>query len=339
MKRKLILSKDKVLPCQISRINIVNDSSDGFTLKGVLSYRIDGQSITFAPNFGIQDLSQDTFYKIHLSLLNIPVEIPFDQHRKLSTQLFNTVIRKQYPHFNNSEIDLFSRNRMFVLTLNKFLEKIEALRKNEFIPYQLNSGKNIGYNHTDLFSHIYKIQLDYIEELAAHQDEVSVVDLGGGRTYVAALIDKVLASPKITVVTTERDKEEHYIGIKNYYHQELPSNLKLVLNNVERHGWQDELCKLNRGSNYDVVMLNHVLEHLPGRPESYLSDWLKLTNKYLIVSMPIEEKPDLYSKHFRTFSPEYLIRLGQLMESFIPDIHLEQYYCHLGILILRKGEK
>jgi hypothetical protein len=301
---------------------------------GVLAYTIREDNILLTPLFALADLHQDTYYKIHLSLLHSGLAIPVENHRVIADLIFQSVLANYRPELNPAELKLELRNQIFNRTLAIFTNKITALRSGVALNIQ-NNIKQLDYKHTDLFSHIYNIELNITQHLLAQTNSfpLTLADLGTGRAFFPALLLNFLPADELSIVATERDKPEHFLGLQHYYQKHFPTNLKLIFNNLLTPNWRSGLLANNRNSPYDIVFLNHVLEHLSGQPEAYLNAWLQAVKHKLVVSVPIENEMDEYSKHYKLFTPELLETISKNVCAAHSGIRYSAEFLKYGIML------
>lgn len=293
---------------------------DGFSECGNIFFKVLDDVVIVASALTIHDLDADNFYTMHLSLLRLPYIDP-RMHKDITMDLFNAIIRKETGFSREEDVYKFYRQNKFRTTYEKFVGKITKLRTGQSVPYKLAADNDdLEYSHTDLFSNIYHRELREIEEI--NENEVAVLDLGSGPCFLAALIDHFIchgASPKrVKVLSVEEKDDVYFTGIRELYQGSPPAYLEFHLKNLLEPGWTEGLVSYNGGRLFTMVVVNHVLEHLPGdkaKDEDYISQWLGVTEKKLIVSVPVEEEPDVFSGHFRTYTPDYLKSLGQTVTS------------------------
>ena len=160
---------------------------DGFSECGNIYFKVLGDVVIVASTLKINDLDADNFYTTHLSLLRLP-HIDPRMHKTITMDLFNAIIQKERGFSGEEDIYEFYRQNKFRTTYERLVDKITRLRCGQSVPYKLAAcNDDLGYSHTDLFSNIYHRELIEIEEL--RDNDVTVLDLGSGPCFLAALID------------------------------------------------------------------------------------------------------------------------------------------------------
>ena len=157
---------------------------------GTIRIKENGRAF-LAPAFNFSQLDQDTYYKIHLSLLNSGLDVTLDDHRHIADGLFKQVFMAKHPGTSKVAFDASLRHEIFSNTYHLFIKKVKRLLSGQTLPYQLVADKNVSYNHTDLFSQVYHHTVNCIQETINHHGYSNVIDLGAGRSYIAALLDQI----------------------------------------------------------------------------------------------------------------------------------------------------
>ena len=116
----------------------------------------------------------------------------------------------------------------------------------------------------------------------------------------------------------------------------MPSRLRFCTNDLTESSFELPLIKNNGGQRYNVVTVNHVMEHLPDEPNRWINNWLKLTNNFLLVSVPIEKNPDKYSHHQYSYTHQDLQSIGEGIVSNNPNVRFIEDGLPVGVLMFKK---
>jgi chaperonin GroES len=208
----------------------------------------------------------------------------------------------------------------FVNTQAKFNEIVDSYQRgSDSYNLQLYADygvRHLAYSHLRHFAWIYWKQLLQLQRIlngSPENEDVVVVDLGtGGGNFILTaayfLSDEELSRVSfIGIDKRDRDKR---------FGQEMAEQIQGL--NVD---WvEDDITDetfVNRLSTYnaDLIVVNHVMEHLPGDMVDYLSNWSKATTNTLMVSIPLGDDLDAsISDHEHDFDVEELEEIAQNVE-------------------------
>lgn len=143
---------------------------------------------------------------------------------------------------------------------------------------------------------------------------LTVVDVGTGGAHFLLTLGTLLRErdwlARVRMIGIDRSDRDKKFG------SELATELGV---SVEFFDWDitapDFADKLRR-LRADVIVVNHVLEHLEGEVQNrYLHDWLLAAGRFLSVSVPINDDPtNSLSAHTTAFDPTGVGQLAASME-------------------------
>ena len=194
-----------------------------------------------------------------------------------------------------------------------------------YVPYNVSDSL---YSHIIHFSWIYAVELKKLIEIleANPYREITVVDDATGFGHfifsAAYVLRRMEESGKLPPGTLERI---HFIGTDyklkdtQFAIEATPNypglSVTWKLEDIERPGHPDRLKQLNNGRSVDLMVVNHVLEHLEGRsPADYIVDWLGVAGA-LVVAVPLEDSlQESISLHTHEFTEVGLQALAEEVE-------------------------
>ena len=202
-----------------------------------------------------------------------------------------------YEFFKNSQ-------QKFEKTVDIFLK---ALLRGKEPEYDLDRYLRYGpsdpnYSHITHFSWIYAIELKRLIEILKSEPhrKITVVDDATGcghfiltTAYILKHLEQRGELPegalnRIHFIGTDyklRDVQFAAKAVSSY----SGLSVSWVIEDIDKPGHADRLKKLNSGKPVDMIVNNHVLEHLNAKPAAdYILEWLDATD-VLFVSVPLEE--------------------------------------------------
>lgn len=228
------------------------------------------------------------------------------------------------------------RISMSVLQITDFIEYQEYIlhdtyrkcRKNIAQGYELHPVQDIQnpeYSHTRLFSSIYGFEIDYLKHKGIH---TRIADIGCGEGLFTKLAyDHGLNTDGYEIKIPSPSHDVPIRLIKNYYDIAKP---------------------------YQCLIYNHVLEHIPTRPDAYLRQVLdyflkKMQNKQLstiMISLPLHTDipAHLASKHHWVCTENSFMEdaiktkfLREGLRIFNPTLHFEKVANDYGYRFIVKN--
>jgi len=175
------------------------------------------------------------------------------------------------------------------------------------------------YSHIKHFSWIYAMELELLQEILAEDTtrEVVVVDEGTGFGHFILTARHVLRPDDLARL--------RFIGT-DYKHKDMrfamdaaagPPNLKVDwrVEDIDAADHVERLLELVHGNAVDLLVANHILEHLDAKtPTDYLLAWLQAAHT-LVVTVPLEDRlEDTISSHMEQFSVDDLATMGREIE-------------------------
>lgn len=202
---------------------------------------------------------------------------------------------------------------------------------------------NEQYFHTDLFSYLYAQEIKLIKKLLEEErnKKIKVLDLGtGGGSFILSAAHVLSAEElaRIEFVGIDLGGRDALVAEKMF--QDIPeATIEFVIDDIEELGFINRLSSYNA----DLIVVNHVLEHLKRPVLDFLHQWVLSTNSYLAVSVPLEEDLEKsVSDHCHSFTAESLINIANTLEerinhtAFAVDL---QKTSRLGLWIFQKDRK
>ena len=175
-----------------------------------------------------------------------------------------------------------------------------------------------AYSHVAHFASIYAHEIALIERLLLHDypsDVLTVADLGVGCGHFLLTLARVLTrhgcERRVRLIGI--DVAEAPMGQAATALRDVPGVQATFLRlDVTWSDFADRLRQLRP----DVVVANHLLEHLAGPvTERYLNDWLLAARRALCVSVPLGDDPrSSISEHLEVYTPASVMAMAQSME-------------------------
>jgi hypothetical protein len=268
----------------------------------------------------VQDLQVD-----HFSLL-------LDIVTRANMLKMNTVLPEDAlrAYFENSQA-------AYTQYVSEFLEQPPALSS---IPCAVSLPDYSPLKH---FSLLYTIEINELLNLhkAKPDGYLTVVDEATGAgffimTCASVLPRHVLARTRFLGTSLElADMSYAMLAARQY-----PIEVAWLLADINAPDHATRLRSFNNGNHVDLLVLNHVIEHL-GKysAEEYILEWLK-TTQTLIISVPFEDADEIsISPHVRQFNRDSLLALGTVVERIShSSITSDGRFADAGLLIFRHLE-
>ena len=224
---------------------------------------------------------------------------------------------------------------------------IESFSKGE--AYDSERYANLGvkdprYSHIKHFAWLYWQIIQLIKHLITESPkQLTVVDLGVGNGHFILSAIKVLEQEgmKGRVKFIGIDNNQNSIDFaRQLLTDQGIANVNLMHDDVTKPGFAKRLNCLKA----DLVVANHMLEHLPGELKNkYLHDWLVGSKHLLAISVPLgDELISSISNHYHFFDVEKVqaladsmeIRVGYAIET--KNIDLTKY---VGLMVFEKRKE
>lgn len=219
-------------------------------------------------------------------------------------------------------------------------ELLSGARSYSLAEYASDGVFDEGYSHIEHFAWIYVKQIELIREVLRKNPErtVRVADLGcGGSNFILTAARALTPDELGRVEFIAVDLGGADVAVGNRMLAEIPAvNVRSVVHNVSDPGFINVLSAYEP----NVIVVNHVLEHLPGDPDDYLHQWSVAARDALSVSVPIgDDVEQSISRHLHAFTPdsirETVERLTERVNHTITCPDLDETSCG-GLLQLRK---
>ncbi|MGE5307515.1 MAG: class I SAM-dependent methyltransferase, partial [Deltaproteobacteria bacterium] len=198
-----------------------------------------------------------------------------------------------------------------------------------YIPEENRIGSE-DYSHTRLFAYIYYQEIRELHRLldAEPDKTISVLDLGTGMANVLfSIMQSLTPEERKRVKLFGIDGQERDMNIARKYGKERGYDITFRKVNVERPDWMQQTLLLNGGEKFDLVISNHVLEHLDpaNPPDKYVREWLTL-GKNLVVSVPMDEPEETFklSGHQFRFDVGRLDLIGGILRNDGLNVNLQE---------------
>jgi SAM-dependent methyltransferase len=224
------------------------------------------------------------------------------------------------PHYYGALIR--SSHKKFVMGIK------EHMAGKTYQPHENKLG-TAGYSHINLFSWIYYQELKAIQKVAGGR-KIDILEVGssfGNSIFSKKAVQEECGidasyygmdiSPELIESSLRYTRDESLKNVQ--FHQGDASNLGASINYFNK-------------SSFDVITSSHLLEHIEDNPKKSISDWLRLANSALIVSVPFDCKSSsCISDHKSHFDRESLLELSDYFQS--PQRVIDTSQVDSGILI------
>lgn len=182
--------------------------------------------------------------------------------------------------------------------------------------YSTHGPNHPNYHHIDHFAWLYATQIQLVVQLIqAYPDrQITVVDLATGSGHFPLTLANYLKEKNLfsRVKLIAIDRSEHDMRYARELGNLLKTNIAFVNDDVESSGFPDRLRRFQA----DVIVANHILEHLPGEIQNrYLHDWLLAAKNSLSISVPLEDNSrSSISTHVHEYTLKSVEDLAHSME-------------------------
>lgn len=289
------------------------------------------------PLFSLDESDKDRFWQIKLILKEHVRKYIFDLDlNKVANDLWKKNLDRCYgKNLSQEEIHY----DYFLRTLKSFETNFDEFRLGKNGKQDIESEPDSdSYSHVRLFSLIYDLQYRAIENSKIQNP--SILDVGCGMGFQLLLFQKLFKASKIMGTDIDINRFQHAV---QDYEQALKAQgvsynpLLLEKNDFLAEGLEGVLKKnqLPKGM-ADIVLINHVLEHLEQDPILVLEILLKSTGKMLMISVPFEKVPNTDSGHHRVFGKKYLTDIAHQLKYRHPELKINLSHADVGMLIIEK---
>lgn len=189
---------------------------------------------------------------------------------------------------NDIILEAFHRNTQHLFD-QRVLQFLEEPSGYDALAYARNGARHPGYKHTDHFSYLYSVQISHLLACLKSTDQsIVVVDLAccGGSFILSAA--KILEAKgllnRVQFIGMDRTWQDMRFG--RQMAQAIPGlQVQWHIDNLEDPTFAARL----RGWSADLIVANHILEHLPGDDitNRYIQDWLLACRYSLSISVPL----------------------------------------------------
>ncbi|MCX5750872.1 MAG: class I SAM-dependent methyltransferase [Candidatus Saganbacteria bacterium] len=287
-----------------------------------------------APLFGREDFQRDTFWQQRTELLM--------HMNALGMQLGGSQVVKmamascvQVNGWDKGVSGYY--DTLLGIAQNDFTEMADRYAAGERYDPAQNVLGSPQYSHTKLFAWIYYVESLEIASVAQEKGEgIRVVELGSA-----------FGSPIFTKRDLLPDQDVTFYGVdirddllsasRRFVASRQMQGVHFAHADVTKKGWHARMMHIVSGHPADVVVSSHLLEHLPGDPKQIIGNWLRLTKKALVVSVPHTIEEVNMSDHEHNLGVEGLSGLADYFESeYHGRIQVKRDQIDAGILILIK---
>jgi len=274
---------------------------------------------------GSDDLTPLMASSKHIERFNLLLDIVTQANMlKLNTTSPDAVLRS---YFENSQA-------AYTQTVGAFLRRLPSP---DTISCQIGSE---GYSLIRHFSLLYAVEIN--ELLDIHREKpngyLTVIDEAAGAgffiiTCASVLPQQVLARTRF--LGTDVKLADIIYGMEAARRYPIEAAWQLTDINASNHA--AKLRSFNNGGPVNLLVLNHVLEHLGEyAAEEYILEWLRAAQT-LIISVPFEDDYETsISSHVRQFDEASLLALGVSVErASHQQIVSDGRFAGCGLLIFR----
>jgi hypothetical protein len=294
----------------------------------------DTTKISISPTraFSRSDIHRDSMWKIRkelgavLARFSLPDETPI---RDVLIWAADKLLRSRLSDHDRDVLDDFFVNSQALF--EKLISKYHSGRSSyDPAKYSQLGASETDYSHISHFAWLYWRQIQEIHAICKDRpnsaNPITVVDLAtGGASFILSAIHYfqtfVPQTPLILFVGIDKNCVDMAIGEKMCAKALKPGGpiqLRFQNDDVISPGFADRLIALKA----DLVVANHVLEHLPGFSETdpqlencYIHNWLLAARHSLSISVPFEQRLEsAICAHRHAFTRERLLKLGRDME-------------------------
>jgi len=173
--------------------------------------------------------------------------------------------------------------------------------------------------------------------------KVSVLDLGTNFGDFIFTSHTLLSEYADRIGYVGVDISEEYLRTAVDHSRGLTNlSAQIMEGDIEEPGLKERLLNSNGGEPYDLVLLNHIAEHLEDKNVvNQLIGWLSITRKSMIISVPLDEDiAGTICLHDKQFTEASLIEIGRRIEEITSGIVVADVAnVDSGILTLRRVSK
>jgi SAM-dependent methyltransferase len=190
-------------------------------------------------------------------------------------------------------------------------------------PTPVTDPHDPSYSHTDLFSTIYARQIKTVFGVVDKKlgEQATIVDLGGGFGHFSFLLAEVLnrrgLQNKFRLINIDASARDMGYGRERKWKEGAP--IIFVEDDVTDPSFVNRLHRYEP----DIIVSNHMLEHLPGTDVNYLKnrylhDWLLAASDTLSISIPTNDPIDTSLSEHEHFFDETVVK--DLAESMVQRV-------------------
>ncbi|MCK5491611.1 MAG: methyltransferase domain-containing protein, partial [Candidatus Omnitrophica bacterium] len=207
-----------------------------------------------------------------------------------------------------------------------------------------NELSSMDYSHIKLFAYIYAEEINEVLEVLKERPKeiISILDIGVGfGNLFFTILSMVPESDKHRIRFVGIDYKDTDMKLAQEYAEKNGINsITFALGNVEEDDWKDQMLKLNNNEPYNIVISNHVLEHLDTAisTEAHILNWSEIVKDMVTVAVPIEdEETGEISEHTVHFTEDKVAELAKTINNMTEnEIGYRCKSLNEGILVLRK---
>jgi 2-polyprenyl-3-methyl-5-hydroxy-6-metoxy-1,4-benzoquinol methylase len=198
------------------------------------------------------------------------------------------------------------RRRLYQNTQRKIAAYVDKYlggsQQYDLARYSMLGPRDPGYSHVRHFSWIYAQEIVAIISLLDEAERLRVVDLGSGDGHFLVTLAQALAARsldgRVELVSIDKSSDCSRFALEATSN----ANIEHRTDDITDSFFADRLRRLVP----DVVVANHVIEHLPGDFQHlHLDDWLLAANRLLAISVPLNDRvASSMSNHVHEFTRE-----------------------------------
>jgi len=289
-------------------------------------------SISSTRAFSRSDIHRDSVWQIRkelggvLARLSLPDEVPI---RDVLIWAVDKLLKSRLSDYDRDLLGDFFANSQTLF--ERVISDYDAgLVMYDPVKYSQLGASETDYSHIAHFAWLYWQQIQVIHAICKeHRDShspITIVDLAtGGASFILSAIHYFQSygtqTPSLRFIGTDNSSVDMAIGetmCTKALNPGGPIQVRFQRDDVTSPGFADRLIALNA----DLIVANHVLEHLPGffaadpqLENCYIHNWLLAARHSLSISVPFEEPLEgKICAHTHEFTRERLLKLGRDME-------------------------
>lgn len=197
-----------------------------------------------------------------------------------------------------------------------------------------------NYNQTEHFGWIYGNEVGFLKKLISQgkQGRLKVLDDATGFGHFIFTAANLLSEEELAQVDfTGADYKMKDMSIAIGHAASVKGlHATWLLEDIDKKDHFQKLLRYNHEKLYDLIVVNHTIEHLNEKPlVYYLTGWLSISN-CLIISVPFEDSlENSVSSHHHLFNEEILTQLGnKVINHHHLSIGMDTSFIRGGMLIL-----